>query len=333
VSLKKIEISDPLCRQAGGFFLGAACALVSCVAPAQGYPTKAIRLIATQPPGAGTDRAARIIGQRLAVSLGQQIVVDNRGGASGNIATELVAKALPDGYTLLITTPAHAINPGFNPSVSYDPVKDFAPITQLTAQAFLIVVHPSVPAKSVKELIAFSKGKKGGMTYGTAGIGVTGHLAMELLTKLGRFEAAHVPYKGGGPAIVDLIAGQVDAAIVSLPALLPHVRSGKANAIAVTSLQRSVHLPDVPTVSESGFPGYEVTSWYGLLAPARTPKSIVSRLYEEVSAILKAPEIRSRLAADGAEPVGTTPEQFTEYIKAEVIKWARVAKESGAKIN
>ena len=310
--------------------------LSACIADAalaQAYPHKPIRIIATQPPGAGTDVIARLVGLHLSSAFGQPVIVDNRGGASGNIATDLVAKAPPDGYTLLITTPAHAINPGFNPRISYDPVKDFAPITQITTQAFLMVAHPAVPAKTIREFIAFAKAKNGKMTYGSAGIGVAGHLAMELLKTLAGFEAVHVPYKGGGPAIVDLIAGQVDAAVVSMPALLPHVRSGRATAIAVTSLKRSAHLPDVATVAEAGFPGYEVSSWYGFLAPAGTPREIVARLHAEVSRTLKLPDVRDRLVADGAEPVGSTPEAFATYIKAEAIKWAKVAKQSGAKMD
>jgi tripartite-type tricarboxylate transporter receptor subunit TctC len=328
----EMTATGPVLRGFFHIFLLASCVFAGAGATAQPYPDKPIRLIATQPPGAGTDIAARMIAQKLASVLGKPVIVDNRGGASGNIATELTAKAPPDGYTLLITTPAHAINPSFNRNVSYDPVKDFAPITQLTAQAFLITMHPSVPARTVKEFIAYARSKKGAVTYGTAGMGVAGHLAMELFKTLAGFDAVAVPYKGGGPAIVDLIAGQLDAAIVSVPALLPHVRSGKINALAVTSLKRSPLMPDVSTVAEAGFPGYEVTSWYGLLAPAGTPRQIVARLYEEVSRILNLPDIRERLTADGAEPVGSTPEQFTAYIKAETIKWEKVAKRSGAKL-
>jgi len=312
-----------------GLVIGAG---IAAGAAGQAYPNRPIRIIATQPPGAGTDIVARLIAQRLSAVFGQPVIVDNRGGASGNIATMLVAKASPDGYTLLFTTPAHATNPSVG-KVSYDPVKDFAPITQINSQAFLIVMHPALPVKSVKEFVAYAHAKQGRLTYGTAGIGVAGHLGMELFKTLARFDAVHVPYKGGGPAIIDVIAGQVDAAIVSALALLPHVRSGKVHALAVTSIKRSALLPDVPTIAESGFPEYEVSSWYGMLAPAGTPRATVARLYEEVSRILKLPDIRERFLADGSVPVGNTPEEFTAYIRAEVVKWAGVVKRSGARLD
>jgi len=287
------------------------------------------------PAGGGSDFVTRIVGLKLGATFGQPVIIDNRGGAGGNIAAELAAKASPDGYTLLVVAASHAINPSLYRKLSYDPVKDFAPITQVTGQHYILVVHPSVPAKTVKEFIAFAKSKKGGITYASGGgIGSASHLGMELLKTLAGFDAVHVPYKGAGPATIDLIAGQVDASMMSMPGGLPHVRGGKNDkmrAIAVTSLKRSVLLPDVPTVAESGFPGFEVSGWYGLLAPAGTPREVVAKLYEEVSRSLKLSNVRDRMAGIGEDPVGSTPEEFAAYIKAEMIKWEKVIKQSGAR--
>ena len=328
-----MKIGNRLLRQLCAVFSLVLCASVTGAALAQSYPNKPIRIILTVPPGAGLDIAARMVGDKLASASGQPVIIDNRGGASGQIATEAVIKAPPDGYTLLMTTVSHAINPSINRKLSYDPVKDFAPITQVTAQGFLIVAHPSVPARTLKDFIALAKSKKGGLVYGTAGIGVAGHLGMELLKTQARFDAVHVPYKGGGPAIIDLIAGQVDAAMVSMPALLPHVKSGKATGLAVTSLKRSALLPDLATVAESGFPGYEVSSWYGLLAPAGTPREVVAKLHGIVSRSLKLPDVRDLVAAGGSYPVGSTPQEFSAYIQAEMIKWGKVARQSGARMD
>ena len=328
-----MKIGNRLLRQLCAVFSLVLCASITGAALAQSYPNKPIRIILTVPPGAGLDIAARMVGDKLASASGQPVIIDNRGGASGQIATEAVIKAPPDGYTLLMTTVSHAINPSINRKLSYDPVKDFAPITQVTAQGFLIVAHPSVPARTLKDFIALAKSKKGGLVYGTAGIGVAGHLGMELLKTQARFDAVHVPYKGGGPAIIDLIAGQVDAAMVSMPALLPHVKSGKATGLAVTSLKRSALLPDLATVAESGFPGYEVSSWYGLLAPAGTPREVVAKLHGIVSRSLKLPDVRDLVAAGGSYAVGSTPQEFSAYIQAEMIKWGKVARQSGARMD
>ena len=301
------------------------------LAVGQGYPNKAIRFVLPVTPGGGTDIIARLVGQKLSAQIGQQIIIDNRGGAGGNIAAELVAKAAPDGYTLIVVTASHATNVSLYRRLNYDPVKDFAPITQLTSQPYIFVVNPSVPVKTVKEFIAIAKSRKGGVTYASSGSGLLGHLGMELLKTLGGFEGVHVPYKGAGPAMIDTIAGQVDAFFPTMISGLPHVKDGKVRAIAVTTLRRSSLLPSVPTIAEQGFPGYEVNGWYGLLAPAGTPKEIIATLYSEVTKVLKLPEVKERMAGDGADPVGNTPEQFASYIQSEIGKWSKVIRQSGAK--
>ncbi|MBI4192552.1 MAG: tripartite tricarboxylate transporter substrate binding protein [Betaproteobacteria bacterium] len=329
-----MKISNRLLRQLCTVFSSVLCVSIAGAALAQSYPNKSIRIILPAPPGGGSDFVGRIIGLKLGAAFGQPVIMDNRGGAAGNIAAELVAKAAPDGYTLLLATPSHAINPSLYRKLSYDFVKDFAPITQVTAQAYLFALHPSVPAKTVKEFIALAKSKKGRITYASSGVGQAQHLGMELLKTLAGFDAVHVPYKGAGPATIDLIAGQVDASMMSMPGGLPHVRGGKNDkirAIAVTSLKRSVLLPDVPTVAEAGFPGYEVSGWFGLLAPAGTPREAVTKLYEEISRSLKLPDVGDRMAAGGADPVGSTPEEFAAYIQAEIIKYEKVITQSGAR--
>ena len=309
------------------------CASIAGAASAQSYPIKPIRIIVAAPPGGGSDRTARMLGEKLLSAFGQQVIVENRGGGSTNIASELAAKASPDGYTLYLCTPAVSINPSLFRKLSYDTLKDFAPITQVVELTYIFVVNPSVPAKTVKEFIAFAKSQKGGITYASAGMGAPGHLGMELLKILAGFDAVHVPYNGAGPTMVALIAGEAVAHISTMPSGLPHVRSGRIRAIALTSLKRSVLLPDVPTIAESGFPGFEIVGWYGLLAPAGTPREVVVKLYKEVSGILKLPDVRDRLSRDGADPVGTTPEELAAYIKAEMIKYAKVVKQSGAKMD
>ena len=298
---------------------------------AQPYPNKTIRIVSAAAAGGGNDFVSRVIGQRLASAFGQQVLIDNRAGAAGNIAAEIVAKATPDGYTLVVGSASHATNPTLYRKLGYDAVKDFAPITQVTGQGYVFAVHLGVPAKTVEEFVAWAKTKKGGATYASSGNGQPSHLGMELLKTLGGFDAVHVTYKGGGPAMIDLVAGQVDVFLSSPPAAAPLIKAGKVRAVAVTALQRSELLADVPTVAESGFPGYEVNGWNGLLAPAGTPREIVMKLYSEIAKSLKQPEVRDRLAAGGLDPVGTTPEQFLAYIKAEIVKWEKIIKQSGAR--
>lgn len=312
------------------FAAAAACACGTS-AVAQNFPTKPIRIVVGLAPGGGTDIVARMVGQRLSAAIGQQVIIDNRSGASGNIAAEIVARSPADGYTLIVVTASHAINPSLFPKMSYDPIKDFSAVTQLTAQPYLFVVNPGVPAKSVKEFIALAKSRKGGLTYASSGSGLLGHLGMELLKTQAKFEAVHIPYKGAGPALIDTIAGQVDAFFPTIISGLPQVKNGKVRVIGVTTLRRAVLLPDVPTVAEQGFPDYEVSGWYGLLAPAGTPGDVIGYLNAEVVKVLRSPEGRERLAAEGAEGVGNTPEQFGAYMRSEMVKWGKVVRQSGAR--
>jgi tripartite-type tricarboxylate transporter receptor subunit TctC len=319
------RIKQALCVAAA-----AACSYGSAVV-AQNFPTKPLRIVVGLAPGGGTDIVGRMVGQRLSAAIGQQVIIDNRPGASGNIAAEIVAKSPADGYTLIVVTASHVINPSLYPKMSYDPIKDFSAVTQLTAQPYLFVVNPSVPAKSVKEFIALAKSRKGGLTYASSGSGLLGHLGMELLKSQAKFDAVHIPYKGAGPALMDTIAGQVDAFFPTIISGLPQVRSGKVRVIAVTTLKRAALLPEVPTVAEQGFPGYEVNGWYGLLAPAGTPKDVIAYLHREVAEVLRSPEGKERLAAEGAEGVGNTPEQFAAYMQSDMVKWGKVVKQSGAR--
>jgi len=277
------------------------------------------------------DLIGRVVAQKLGAAFGQQVIIDNRPGGGSIVGTELVAKSPADGYTLLIVTASHVTNPSLHRKLSYDPIKDFMSITQLTSQSYLLIVHPSVPTKTVKEFIELAKARKGALTYASSGSGLLGHLGMELLKILGGFDAIHIPYKGGAPAMVDTVAGQVDAFLPTIVTGLSQVESGKVRAIAVTSLKRSPLLSNVPTIAESGFPGYEVNGWYGLVAPAGTPKEVLTRLHDETAKILRMDDIKKRVATTGAEPVGNTPEEFSAYMRSEMVKWAKVVKQTGAR--
>ncbi|MEO8442471.1 MAG: tripartite tricarboxylate transporter substrate binding protein [Betaproteobacteria bacterium] len=299
-------------------------------ASAQNYPAKPIRFLVPAPPGGGTDTVARIVGQKLSSAVAQPVIIDNRAGASGNIAAQLVAKATPDGYTLFVPFASHVTNPSLFKDVGYDPIKDFAPITRLTRLPYLLIVYPALPAKNVKELIALAKSTKGGLTYASAGAGLTGHLAMELLKDMGSFEALHVAYKGGALAAIDVAGGRVCCFFASAPSALPQVESGKVRVIAVSTKERSPLVPDVPTVAEQGFPKFDVVSWYGLLGPAGTPKNVVALLYKEVAALLGTEEIRKQLAAVGATPApSASPDEFRAYLQTELETWHRVIKQAG----
>jgi len=310
--------------------VGAIAAAAAYPAVALDYPKKPITIVLPVAPGGGTDTVVRIVSEKLSGALGQQIVVDNRPGASGNIAGEIVAKSAPDGYTLLAVTASHATNPSLYKNMTYDPLKDLTPITQLTSQPYLLVVPNNVPAKSLTEFIEYAKKKDGGITYASSGSGLLGHLGMELLRVQGGFEAVHVPYKGAGPALVDTMAGRVDAFFPTIVSGQPQVAGGKLVPLGVTSLQRSAVIPEVPTIAEQGFPGFEVSGWYGLLAPAGTPKEIVQHLQAEIKKVLALPDVRKRIENDGAEPVASTPQEFEAYIASEAKKWAEVVKASGA---
>ena len=300
----------------------------------QPYPTKPIRCVVPYPPGGPTDIIGRAITHKLAESLGQPVIIDNRGGAAGTIGAEQVARAPADGYTLLWATPGtHGIAPSIYPKLPYDPIKDFAPVTLVALGTNLVVIHPSVPARTVKEFIAIAKSRPGKLNFGSAGSGATSHMAAEMFKVMAGIDMLHVPFKGAAPAIVALMGGEVDMAILDTPPLLPHVRSGKLRALAVASQRRSRVLPQLPTMEESGLPGYNASSWHGLFAPAGTPRDIVARLHSEIVQIVKVPDITERLSAQGVEPVASTPEQFADFIKAEITRWARVVKASRAKMD
>jgi tripartite-type tricarboxylate transporter receptor subunit TctC len=302
-------------------------------ASAQSYPTKSIRLVVAAPPGGGTDFIARLIGQHLSIALGQSVVIDNRGGAGGNIAAEIVARAPADGYTLLMVAASHAINPSLYHSLSYDPVKDFTPITEVAANPYVLVVNPSIPATTVKEFAAFAKSKKPEINYSSAGIGQASHLGMEMLKSMMGFDAVHIPYEGGLSAVPDLVSGRIDASLWSAPTALPLIKSGKVRALAVTSPKRLDLLPDVPTISESGYSGFEIGEWKGLLAPTGTPQEAITRIYEETAKVLQLPDVKERMAAAGQNPIGSTPQEFAVYIQREMARYAKAVKDSGATAN
>ena len=296
------------------------------------YPTKPIRLVVPFVPGGSTDLSARIMGQKLDEALGQQVVVENRAGAGGNIGVEYVAKSAPDGYTLIF---GHIGTFGFGPSLyqklPYDPVKDFAPITLFAMVPNMLVVHPALPAKTVKELIALAKARPGQMNYGSSGNGSASHLASEYFKLLSKTDIIAIPYKGTGPLVTDLIAGQTSLTITGVPPLYPFVQSGRLRGIAVGSVKRLALMPDLPTIAEAGVPGYESSTWFGPLAPAKTPREIIVRLNTELLKILQRPDIKARFAAEGAEGLGSTPEEFGTYIKSEIDRWGRVIKAAGVR--
>ena len=295
------------------------------------YPTKPVRFIVPSAAGGGTDIIARAISLKLSESLGQQFVVDNRPGAGQMIGIELAARSPADGHTILMAASTLAINPIMYKKVPYDPLRDFAPITQAATLANVIVVHPSLPVKSIAELIAYAKQRPGQLNFASAGIGTSPQMSIELLKSMAGIDMVHSPYKGTAPGVVDLLAGQVLVMAPNALTALPHIKAGKLRALAVTSARRSEGLPDVPTVAESGLPGYDSTQWYGVLAPAGTPRDIVARLHDEIVRALRDAEVGKRLAADGAEPVGSSPEEFAAFIKSESEKWAKVAQAAGIK--
>ncbi len=295
------------------------------------YPEKPIRLVVGFPPGGQPDTIARLLGQKLAEALGQPIVVDNAAGAAGNIATERVAKAAPDGYTLgLLVQPQIVINPSLY-KLAHDPVKDFTPVSQVAVSPFMLVVHNAVPAKSVKELVALAKTQPGGLTFASGGSGSTPHMAGELLKSMAGIDIRHIPYKGVVAAIPDLLGGRVTMTFSPITMGLPLAREGKLRALAVTALRRSSTAPELPTIAESGYPGFESTSWIGLLAPARTPAAIVHKLHLETVKALALPDLRAKLADLGQEGIGNSPDEFAAAIKSEIPKWAKVIKEAGIK--
>jgi len=298
-------------------------------AVAQEYPTKPIRLIAPFAPGGPTDLFARLMGAKLGERLGQPVLVENRPGAGGSVGAEAAAKSAPDGYTLVLVSSSFAVNATLYPKLPYDALRDFAPITLLASAPFLVVAHNSVPASSVRELIALAKANPGKLNYGSGGSGSGPHIVAELFKSEAGVDIVHVPYKGTGPLTAALVAGDVQLAFGNIFALVPQVKSGRLKALAVTGAQRSSALPEVPTVAESGLPGFEAAGVHGLLAPAGTPRRIIDRLNAECVAILRSPEVRAQLASDGAEPVAGTPEQYAAQISAEVRKWGKLIRERG----
>jgi tripartite-type tricarboxylate transporter receptor subunit TctC len=300
---------------------------------AQTYPNRPIRWIVTYPPGGPTDVVARAIGAKLTEAWGQQIVIDNRAGAGGVIGTDLAAKAVPDGYTLLFGTSAGlTINPALSSKLPYDPVRDFSPVSLLVLNPQILVVNSSVPANSVKELITLAKARPGQLNYASVGQGSPNHLGMELLKALTGIEMVHVPYKGTGPALTDLLGGQVQLMFNSMPSVLPLVKIGKLKGLAVGSAQRSAAIPDIPTVAEAGVPGFENVTWYGMFAPARTSHDIIVKLNKQVVKILAEPEMAQRLASQGAEPRSSTPEELAKFMRVESERWRKVIKAAGIKL-
>jgi tripartite-type tricarboxylate transporter receptor subunit TctC len=295
---------------------------------AQSYPAKPIRIIAASSPGSGVDIVARAVAQKLTEQIGQQVIVDNRAGAGGNLGAEIAAKAPADGYTLFMATPAHAINTGLYRRLTYDLVRDFAPISLLTTGHYVIVVHSSIPVKSVKELIAFARVRPGEINYASAGLGNATHLAAELFNSMANVKLVHVPYKGGGPALIETIAGQVQLTWANLVSGLPHVKSGRLRGLAVTGEKRSTAAPELPTVSEAGLPGYTVRAWYGAMVPSGTPPEVITRLNSELTRAMSAPELRARFTAQGADPATDTPDQFGAFLKAEISMWTKVVRDA-----
>ena len=311
--------------------LGLLCGVAAQCAAAQEYPAKPVRIVVASAPGGGTDFVARVLNAQLAARLGQPVVIDNRGGAGGTVGTDIVAKAAPDGYTVLMVFINFAIHPSLYEKLPYDSVRDFAPLSTLAVTPLVLVVPPQFAAKTVRELIALGKTPASRLNYAAPGVGSLGHLAGELFKSMTGVEMVHVAYKGGGPAITALIAGEVQAYFSTMPAALTQIKAGRLRALAVTSRARVATEPAIPTIAESGVPGYDVSGWFGAMAPAQTPRNAVARLNRDILAALAAPEIRERMAGEGIEPAGSTPEQFAAVIKADIAKWTRVVREARIK--
>ncbi|RPI46569.1 MAG: tripartite tricarboxylate transporter substrate binding protein [Betaproteobacteria bacterium] len=298
---------------------------------ARAYPVKAIRFVVASPPGGPADTVARLIGPRLSEVWQQPVVIDNRPGANGIIGLEMTARAAPDGYTIVMAAAGLAINPSLYARVPYDPVRDFSPVTQAISVPNVLVIHPSQAVASVADLVAAARARPGSITFASAGKGTSGHLALGLFQIVSGARFVHVPYKGGGPALAELVSGQADALFSIALSAMPHVRAGRLKALAVTSGARTRAAPELPTVAESGYPGFDVTGWFGVLAPAGTPKAIVKKLNANIVRLLRAPEVEHRLILQGADPVASEPEAFARHIAAETRKWAQVIKQAGLK--
>ena len=297
------------------------------------YPVRAVRMIVPFPPGGGTDIVARTLGQRLGDALGQQVVIDNRGGAGGNIGAELAAKASPDGYTLFMASATQAINVTLYGKLGYDLVRDFAPVSLVATLPYTLVCNPAVPVASVKALVQFAREKPGQLNYSSAGSGTGTHLAMEMFKTAANVNFVHIPYKGSAPAVTELLAGQVQVMFGNTASVLPQIKAGRLRALAVTSIKRSPLLPEVPAIAESVAPGFEVIQWYGVLAPAATPAKLVTRLHAEIAGATQGAELKDRLYAEGAEATSNTPHQYSVFLRAEIAKWARAVRDSGARVD
>ena len=310
--------------------IGALIAVSAAAAHAQSYPSRSVRLIVPFPPGGSADILARTVGQKMSEGLAQSVVIENRPGAGTAIGAEATAKSAPDGYTIMIgTVSSHAINPSLNAKLAYDPIRDFTPISPVASIPFALLVHPSLPAKNMQELIAIARAKPGVLNFSSAGTGTSNHLAGELLKSMARVDLVHIPYKGSAPALNDLLAGQVNMMFDLILTAAPHVKAGTVRAVAVTGKDRSIALPNVPTITESGLPGYEVSAWFGIFAPANTPADVVQRLNQEVVRVMQLTDVRERLAGQGAEPMSSSPAAFAEYVRGELIKWSGVVKTAG----
>ena len=322
------ETRYPFLLSTSAFLL---CAL-PCVASAQAYPVKPIRIVVPLPPGGSNDLLARIAAERLTASLGQPAVVDNRPGASGNIGTEFVARSAPDGHTLLMANTAHVINPSLFAKLPYDPIRDFAPVALMSSVHFALVVHPSVPARTVKEFIAVARARPGALTFASAGNGAPHHLAMELLKSMAHIDLTHVPYKGAGQFVPALVTGEVSSVIGAINSLLPHVQAGRLRALGIAGNRRTPLLPEVPTIAEAALPGFALDNWGGLLAPAGTPRNVIDRLNGEIARALRDPQTAERLAGQGIEVTLASPDEFQALMKAHMAKWARIVKEAGIRL-
>jgi len=306
-------------------------ALTPLAAQAQAFPTKAITIIVPFSAGGTTDILARVLGQFISKDLGQPVIIDNRAGAGGNIGTQLVARAAPDGHTILMgTVGTHAINQSLYPKLAFDPIKDFAPLTRVALVPNLLVANPAQPFKTVKELMAYAKANPGKVTFGSSGSGTSIHLSGELFKQMAGVDLQHVAYKGSAPAVNDLLGNHIAIMFDNMPSAISHVKAGKLRPLAVTTAQRSPALPDVPTIAEAGVPGYEATSWFGLLAPAKTPAPVVAKLNAAILKALADPDVKNKLLEQGAEPAGETPAQFAAFIASETVKWGKIVKQSGA---
>lgn len=301
--------------------------------PGAAYPLKPLRFVVPYTPGGGTDLMARALAQRMTESMGQSVIVENRAGAGGNLGMEFVARSAPDGYTIaLALTAQYVVNPALYPRLPYDPVKDYAPIMLVARNPYVLVVHPTVPAKSLKELIALAKLRAGQLTFSSSGNGSGAHLSGEMLKTMAQVNMLHIPYKGAGALLPDLIAGQVHLSFVTWSSVGQHVKSGRLRALGVTTVKRSPALPELPAIAET-LPGYDLPVWYGVVAPAGTPRDIIGRLNAEILRVLAIPDFRQRIEVDAVEPIGSTPEQLGDYIKTELVKWAKIVRDSGAKVD